>query len=188
MKTMDERNETEAAGESDHSTEFLQLLATYDRALSLYVYGLIPHQADADDILQQTKMIMWRSFSQFQLGTNFIAWARKIAFHQILGHRRKKKKDHLPLSDEMLDLVGEEIAEITDSEYLRKQALQICLNHLKDEHRKMMLMRYEEEMEVDEIAAKTASTPGAVYRALSRLRLGLLDCINTRLASETTLS
>ncbi len=174
--------------ESDHSTEFLKLLSAHDRSLSLYVYGLVPHQADADDILQQTKMVMWRSFSKFQLGTNFIAWARKIAFHQILGYRRKKKKQHLPLSDEMLDMVGEEIAEITDHEYLRRQALQSCLNHLKEEHRKLMLMRYQEEMEVDDIAKKMNSTPGAVYRALSRLRLSLLDCINTRLSSETTLS
>lgn len=177
----------EDKSENDHSTEFLQLLAKHDRALALYVYGLIPHQADADDILQQTKMIMWHSFSQFEMGTNFIAWARKIAFHQILGHRRKTKKQHLPLSDEMLDLVGEEIAEITDHEHLRKQALQSCLNHLRDDHRKMMLMRYAEEMEVDEIAKRTATTPGAVYRALSRLRLSLLDCITNRLKSETIL-
>ncbi len=27
---------------NDHSTEFLQLLATHDRALSLYVYGSSP--------------------------------------------------------------------------------------------------------------------------------------------------
>jgi len=173
--------------ESDQSTEFLQLLASHDRALSLYVYGLVPHQADADDILQQTKMVMWRAFSQFEMGTNFIAWARRIAFHQILSYRRKRKRDHLPLSDEMLDQVGEQIAEITDQEYQRKQALQSCLNHLKADHRKMMLMRYEDEMEVDEIARKIHTTPGAVYRALSRLRLSLLDCIRNRLKSETSL-
>ncbi len=185
---MDTDHKPHTGEDSDQSTEFLKLLSAHDRSLSLYVYGLVTHQADADDILQQTKMVIWRSFSQFQPGTNFIAWARKIAFHQILGYRRKKKKQHLPLSDEMLDMVGEEIAEMTDHEYLRKQALQSCLNHLKADHRKMMLMRYQEEMEIEDIAKKSNSTPGAVYRALSRLRLSLLDCINTRLKSETTLS
>ena len=174
--------------DSDHSTEFLQLLAAHDRALSLYVYGLVPHQADADDILQETKMVMWRCFSQFKIGTNFIAWARKIAFHQILSYRRKKKKAHLPLSDEMLDHVGEKIAELTDHQHLRKSALQSCLNNLKEDHRKMMLMRYDEEMEVEEIASAINSTPGAVYRALSRLRMSLLDCISNRLKSERNLS
>ena len=173
--------------ERDHSTDFLRLLTEHDRALSLYVYGLVPYQADADYILQQTKMVMWRSFSQFETGTNFIAWARKVAFHQILGYRRKRKKDHLPLSDEMLEQVGEEIAEMTDHEHLRRQALQSCLNNLKDDHRRMMLMRYAEEMEVDDIAEKLSTTPAAVYRALSRLRMGLLDCITNRLHSDIPL-
>ncbi len=173
---------------SDDSTEFLQLLAAHDRALSLYIYGLIPHHADADDILQETKMIMWRCFSQFEIGTNFIAWARKIAFHQILSYRRKKKKAHLPLSDEMLDHVGERIAHITDHEQLRKNALQSCLNNLKNEHRKMMLLRYDDEMEIEDIAAEVHTTPAAVYRALSRLRLSLLDCITNRLKTEHPLS
>ncbi len=158
----------------------------HDRALSLYVYGLVSHHADADDILQETKMIMWRCFSQFEIGTSFIAWARKTAFHQILDYRRKKKKAHLPLSDEMLDHVGEKIAGLTDHEHLRKNALQSCLNNLKDEHRKMMLMRYDDEMEVEEIAIATNTTPGAVYRALSRLRMGLLECIGKRLKTETS--
>lgn len=178
----------EKNNDNDHSTEFLQLLAKHDRALSLYVFGLIPHNADADDILQETKMIMWRCFDQFEIGTNFIAWARRIAFHQILTYRRKKKKDHLPLSDEMLDQVGERIAELTDQEHLRKNALQSCLNNLKDDHRKIMLLRYDEEMEIDDIAATVKTTPGAVYRALSRLRLSLLDCINNRLKTNLPLS
>ncbi len=165
----------------DQSTEFLQLLSTHDRPLSLYVYGLVPHQADADDILQQTKMIMWRSFSDFEIGTNFIAWARKIAFHQILTYRRKRKKQHLPLSDEMLESLGEEISEITDQQAQRRQALQNCLNNLKDEHRRMMLLRYDEELGVDAIAEQINTTPAAVYRALSRLRLSLVDCIEGRL-------
>lgn len=176
------------AAPDDHRTEFLQLLASNDRRLALYVYGLVPHQADADDILQQTKMIMWRSFPQFKLGTNFIAWARKIAFHQILTYRRKRKKEHLPLSDEMLESLGEEISEITDQQDQRRQALQTCLNNLKDQHRKIMLLRYQEELDVEDIAAQTNSTPTAVYRALSRLRLTLVECIENRLKLQKTLS
>jgi RNA polymerase sigma-70 factor (ECF subfamily) len=48
-----------------------------------------------------------------------------------------------------------------------------------------MLLRYEEELEIDEIATKMDSTPSAIYRSLSRLRLSLLDCISSRIKSET---
>ena len=59
----------------DPSTEFVTLLARHDRALSLYVYGLIPRQADADDILQQTKLIMWKCFQDFEVRLTAIAIA-----------------------------------------------------------------------------------------------------------------
>lgn len=169
---------------SDPNTEFLTLLTTHDRALSLYVYGLVPQQADADDILQQTKMVMWRSFSQFESGTNFIAWARKIAFHQILGYRRQTKRAHLPLSDEMLEQIGHEVAKLSDQGQARREALESCLHKLPTEHRQILLMRYFEDLEVDQIAERIDSTAGAVYRALSRLRFVLLECVETRLKNE----
>jgi len=168
----------------DPSTDFLTLLTRHDRALSLYVYGLVPAQADADDILQQTKMVMWKSFSQFEPGTNFIAWARKIAFHQILGYRRQTKRAHLPLSEEMLEQLGHEVAKLSDHGQARREALESCLHKLPVEHRRILMMRYFDDLEVDQIAERVDSTAGAVYRALSRLRFTLLECVETRLKNE----
>jgi len=166
----------------DSSTEFVTLLARHDRALTLYVYSLVPQTADADDVLQQTKLILWKHFADFELGTNFIAWARKTAFHQILAYRRKSKRDPLPLSDEMLDYVSDKVAVLTDHDQTRREALESCLHRLTADHRRLVLLRYQEDLEVDEIAQKLSSTPGAVYRALSRLRLTLVDCVTSRLA------
>ena len=172
----------------DPSTEFVTLLARHDRELSLYVYSLVLRQADADDILQQTKLILWKHFADFALGTNFIAWARKTAFHQILAYRRKSKRDPLPLSGEMLEYVSEKVAALTDHDQTRREALESCLHRLPADHRRLVLLRYQEELEVDEIAEKLSSTPGAIYRALSRLRIGLVDCVSSRLARLTSVS
>lgn len=168
----------------DPSTDFLTLLTKHDRALSLYVYGLVPIHADADDILQQTKMIMWKNFAQFEPGTNFPAWARKIAFHQILGYRRRNKRVHLPLSEETLEQVGHEVARLSEHGQARREALESCLHKLPAEHRQIILLRYYENLEVDEIAQRINSTAGAVYRALSRLRHTLLECVEGRLKTE----
>jgi RNA polymerase sigma-70 factor (ECF subfamily) len=166
---------------ADPNTEFVELLARHDRALTLYVYGLVPLHADADDVLQQTKMIMWKCFGDFETGTNFIAWARRIAFHQILGYRRKSKRDPLPLSDEMMEKIGDRLADMSEHEQIRCEALESCLHRLSGEHRRLIHLRYHEDLGVDEIAGKLSSTPGAVYRALSRLRLGLVDCVRSRI-------
>jgi len=172
----------------DPSTEFITLLTQHDRSLTLYVYGLVSQQADADDILQQTKMVMWRCFSQFESGTNFIAWARKIAFHQILGYRRQHKRAHLPLSEEMLEQVGHEIARLSDQGNERRDALRQCVQKLPDEHRQIIRLRYDEELEVDQIAEKIDRTTGAVYRALSRLRYHLLECVERQMKPESNRS
>lgn len=168
--------------QTDRSTEFIGLLTQHDRALGTYVYSLVPASADADDILQQTKMVMWRHFDRFEPGTNFLAWARKIAFHQILGHRRRLKRGHLPLSEEMLEAIGVEVERLADQGGGRREALQSCLGKLPREHRQLVLLRYFEDLGVPEIAARLGSTVAAVYRALSRVRLALLDCVQKQTA------
>jgi RNA polymerase sigma-70 factor (ECF subfamily) len=129
--------------------------------------------------------LLWKHFAEFQSGTNFIAWARKTAFHQILSYRRKSKRDPLPLSDEMLETVSGKVAALTDHDQTRREALESCLHRLSADQRRLILLRYQEELEVDEIAQKLTTTPGAVYRALSRLRLTLVDCVTSRLASHS---
>ena len=167
--------------ESDRSTEFLTLLTQHDRALGMYVYALVSPSTDADDILQETKMVMWRCFDQFELGTNFIAWARKIAFHQILTYRRQRKREHLPLSEEMLEAISHEVVRLSEKGDDRREALQTCLRKLPVEHRQIVLLRYFEDLEVDQIAERIQSTSGAVYRALSRVRFSLLECVEKQM-------
>lgn len=163
--------------ESDRTQEFLELLTQHDRALGVYVYSLVPRTADADDILQQTKMILWRCFDQFEPGTNFLAWARKTAFHQILTYRRQTKREHLPLSEETLDALHNEVARLSDQGDDRREALKACLAKLPKEHRQLVMLRYFEEMEIEGIAEQIRSTVAAVYRALSRVRFALMECI-----------
>ena len=169
--------------EADRTTEFLDLLTRHDRALALYVYGLVPSSADAEDILQQTKMLLWREFSRFEPGTHFLAWARKIAFHQILSWRRKRQRGHLPLSDEMLESLSHEIEKLADQGD-RREALRDCLSKLPHEHRQLVLLRYYEDLEIEQVAERVKSTAGAVYRALSRVRQSLLVCVEKELSQS----
>jgi len=172
------------AAAADRTQEFLELLTQHDRALSVYVYSLVQTGADADDILQQTKMILWRCFDQFERGTNFIAWARKTAFHQILTHRRQKKREHLPLSEETLEALHVEVARLSDQGDDRREALRACLARLPTEHRQMVTLRYFEDLEIETVAERIKSTVAAVYRALSRVRYTLMECVNKQLKEE----
>ncbi len=166
-----------SAESPDRATQFLELLNAHDRALSLYVYGLVPRDAEAEDILQQTKMLLWKHFGDFEPGTNFLAWARKTAFHQVLTHRRRKKREHLPLEEEVLEALGAAVAELASEAPARHEALRMCVSRLPAEHRRLVQLRYFQELEIHDIARQIQRTEGAVYRALSRIRMTLMECV-----------
>ncbi len=168
----------------ERTQEFMELLTEHDRALGVYVYSLVRDSADADDILQQTKMILWRCFDQFEPGTNFLAWARKTAFHQVLTYRRQAKREHLPLSEETLEALHHEVERLGDAGSARREALRACLAKLPAEHRQLVLLRYFEDLEIEQVAGRVRSTVAAVYRALSRVRYALLGCMEKELGKE----
>lgn len=161
----------------DHTAQFLELLNANDRALSLYVYGLVPRDSEAEDLLQQTKMLLWKHFDDFTLGTNFLAWARKTAFHQVLTYRRKKKRQHLPLEEKTLEALGAAVSDLAENGTARHEALRACVSRLPTEHQQLVRLRYFQEMEIADIAKKVERTEAAVYRALSRVRMALMECV-----------
>lgn len=165
----------------DRAEEFVFLLARHERPLGAYVMTMVPHAQDADDILQEAKVVMWRSFAQFQTGTNFGAWARKVAFHQVLAFRKRKHRDRLDFSEDFLRTVADEAE--TSAEHLeqRERLLHECIAKLPTDHRETLHLRYQENLSLEEMAARLGRTAGALYRLLSRVRHVLHDCVTKNL-------
>lgn len=165
---------------------YLQLLNTHERALAAYVYALVNDRADAEDILQNSRLTMWKRFSDFSEGTNFLAWARKIALHQILNYRRsEKRKPRYATDPAFLEAVAREIDQQSDHLQKRSEALRKCLTRLPDKQKRTILLRYYEDADISEIAQKTERTEGAVYRLLSRIRESLNECVTRQLRNTS---
>src|SRR5687767_8306659 len=79
----------------DAVEEFVRLLSQNQRRLLLYVLTLVPRLNDAEEVVQETNLVLWRDYANFQPGTNFVAWAFKVAFFQVLAWRKKKQRDRL---------------------------------------------------------------------------------------------
>jgi RNA polymerase sigma-70 factor (ECF subfamily) len=177
--------EAEPSAESDRTEAFLRLLTEHERRLAIYVTGLVVCPQDAQDVLQEGKIVMWRQFHQFELGTNFAAWARKILFYQILAFRRRSKRDRSEfLSDRLLETLSEESeSAIREQRWQkREKALQECVTKLSGEHREILELRYRDEASIEGISRRTERTEGAVYRLLSRLRKNLHQCVEKELS------
>ena len=174
--------------EKPEPEDYLRLLATHERSLSIYVHSLVLNTADAEDILQECKVVLWKKFEQFEQGTNFLAWARKVALHQILNYRRVTKRRPMSQLDQtFIESVADEIDRRSAQLTQRSEALQNCLKKLPEPQRQLIIWRYYEEDGIEGIARKTKRSEGAIYRALSRIRSLLNNCISKTLKDATAL-
>lgn len=170
--------------DSDRVDEFVRLLGQNQRRLFLYVLSLVPRWNDAEEIIQETNLVLWREFGQFQPGTNFTAWACKVAFHQVLAWRKRRQRDRLEFSPAFLEAVADEMTSAADVLDERAHALAGCIDRLPPGQRDLLRLRYTDGLAIEAIARRVDRSVEAVYRALSRIRQALHQCVSRRLAKE----
>jgi RNA polymerase sigma-70 factor (ECF subfamily) len=163
---------------SDDAYErFTGLLTKHHAALMGFILSLRPNWADAEDLLQQASVVMWRKFSEFQPGTSFAAWGCQIARFLVLNHVRKIARDPHVFSEELLDVMSREGAEDVDRLQSQRAALTRCVEKLDAKARRILARCYEAGASVKDVADRLGSTPNAVYKALNRIREALLACV-----------
>ncbi len=164
---------------SPRTEEFIELLALHDPAISAYVMSLVPSNSDAQDILQETKIALWRSFEQFEAGTNFAAWARRAALNRVLDYRKRKGREAqwLWFSEDCYELLAEEFEANADHRAENANRLRACIAKLQPQHRQIITLRYFHDATVEDVAARVNRTVEATYRVLSLTRLTLRKCM-----------
>lgn len=166
------------------SVEFIQLFTRHQRRLYLFILAQVPNPVDAEEILQETNVVIWNKFRQFRPGTNFLAWICQIANYEVLKYRSRRKRDRHYFSDEFLEQVAADALTRAEELESRRAALVHCLGKLREQDRQLIQTRYapgENGKRVAEILGRPANS---VYQSLSRIRRTLLECINRRLAAE----
>jgi RNA polymerase sigma-70 factor, ECF subfamily len=169
---------------SNSADQIVQLLTNIQQQLTRYVRTLVPNRTDAEEVLQETNLFIWRHADEFEPGTNFAAWASKIAFFQVLTFRKRQSRSRLYFSDELVEqlaqsTVGRGCGETTDAE-----ALDLCMDKLSRQDRELMELRYEPGATVESISRQVGRSTKAIYAALGRIRTWLLDCMQ-RTVSES---
>jgi RNA polymerase sigma-70 factor (ECF subfamily) len=70
-------------------SEFVLLITSHQAAIYAYVLTLLPDRVAAQDILQETNLVLCRKRDEFEPGTNFKAWAFSIAYWQTMAHLKR---------------------------------------------------------------------------------------------------
>ena len=168
---------------ADERERFLSLLGEHEAQLMGFLCAIAPNYQDAEDLLQQTVLTMWQKFDQFEPGTSFVAWGRKIARFKAMNLMRSRRLT--PLDDEVIDLLLVTEAERDHDERLaRRRALSGCMEKLSPADRGLIEGAYGGAQSIKELAASVGRSAGGVYNSLARIRAALLACIETALARE----
>lgn len=173
--------------DSNQHDEFVLQVINAQTRMYAYILSLVLDRDRARDILQQTNLVMLQKEPEFEHGTNFLAWAYKVAFYEVLAERRARQRDKHLFNDELLALVATRMTTRNQSLDDRSAALEHCLGMLSPEHRSLIIERYRADGKVSTLAERLNKTPAAVSALLYRIRSVLLECVERKLGQAGAL-
>ena len=156
----------------------------YQRRLFAYIHTLVTSRSDAEDILQEASLTICEKFSDFETGTNFYSWACQIAYWKVRAARKKYATSKVVFNEEVLEVISQTRVEMEEELDYRHGALSKCLQKLNERDRRMVLTRYESGQNVTAAAQASGRTVQGAYKALTRIRKVLFDCVSLELTIQ----
>src|SRR5262245_8757996 len=163
--------------------EFARYLAENQARLYGYIHSLVPDLNHADDLYQQTALILWSKFGEFDPDRSFFAWACGVARLEAANFVRSLARQRRFFGHDLNLLLVEAHEEMTDDEQAdRREALSRCVEKLAPADRALLTECYADPAGVHAAAARRNRSPHSVYNSLRRIRQALFDCVTRTLA------
>jgi RNA polymerase sigma-70 factor (ECF subfamily) len=169
---------------SERIEEFTRLLAQHQSRIYNYIFTILPNWADADEVFQETCVVLWRKFEEFRPDSNFFQWAARIAYFKVLSFRKQQKRSFLMGSDAFVELIAEQMNARTDHLVERERLLAGCIAKLRESDRDVINRRYSPGGSAKGVADQLQRPVKSIYAALGRIRRALLECVERALVAE----
>lgn len=174
-----------ARGLKHRDPELLDLLIEqYQFRLFRYLLHLTASRERAEDFFQETWVRVLERGAQYDGKWKFEAWLFTIARNLVLDWHRRKKPESLdslagPDEDATFDVKDEKSTSPLES-YLnteQREGMHASLGRIPAVYREVLVLRFQEEMQLEEIAG-VLSTPvstvkSRLYRGLESLRVAM---------------
>jgi RNA polymerase sigma-70 factor, ECF subfamily len=164
--------------------EFVRLFQQHERGLYGYILALVPNVVAADEVSQDTNLLLWKEFNRSDSIRDFGAWARTIAYYQVLTYRKATNRERLQFDSELLDVLADRAAARWDQLAARQNYLMDCLPQLSEFKQQVIRLCYRFEMTAKAIAEQLGRKVAVVEKTLVRSRLALRECIETAMRRE----
>jgi len=170
---------------------FADLLRLHQAPVRAYIGGYVRHAEVIEDLAQEAFLNAYRKLDTYRGDAPFRIWLLSIARNLALTHLRDDRRRRTrPAGDLRSALAGwveqriESVGANLSAFERRASALETCLSALPPASASLIREYYLHGRATDEIAQGEGKQPGAVQRALSRVRQALRRCIESRLDEQ----
>jgi len=164
------------AGESEC---FGILINRHLGALKRCISTMTRNGTDADDLLQDVLLKVWRRLSTFRSESSFRTWMTRVAINEVLQTYRKEQRNPRCQAHEDLD----EFVSREESPYRRlirveaTKTVRSAVATLPEMYREVLILRDIEQFSTEETAQSIRATAAAVKTRLFRARLMLSSAL-----------
>ncbi|MBY8858046.1 RNA polymerase subunit sigma-70 [Nocardia sp. CA2R105] len=178
---------------------FVQQTEPFRRELLAHCYRMLGSVHDAEDLVQETYLLAWRSFDSFEGRSSLRSWLYRIATNACLKTLQRQSNRLLPsglggaelnplappvaggaevvwlepIPDAMIGSLSGDPAAVAATREGVRLALIACLQHLSAPQRAVLILRDVLAFPAHEVAAILGTTTAAVKSTLQRARARL---------------
>ncbi|WP_375252379.1 MULTISPECIES: RNA polymerase sigma factor [Dokdonia] len=152
-----------ASLQKDDTRSFSLLLDTYQKPLYWHIRGIVKNHEDADDVLQNVFIKVYKSIKNFKGDSKLYTWLYRIATNESLTFLKKRAKQAQISSEELQDRI---IENLESDVYFTGNDIQIALEkaltQLPEKQRLVFQMKYYQDMKYDDISEILGTSVGAL--------------------------
>jgi RNA polymerase sigma-70 factor, ECF subfamily len=159
---------------------FNQLVLKYQERLYWQIRKIVIDHDDADDVLQNTMIKVWRSLGNFRSESGLYTWLYRIATNEALSFLKQKKKKSFA---SWMDVEQQMFENIEADPYFQGDEIQLKLQQaiikLPDKQRIVFNMKYFDNVKYEEMSKILGTSVGALkasyHHAVKKIESMLKD-------------
>jgi RNA polymerase sigma-70 factor (ECF subfamily) len=160
-------------------SEFEVLVRRHNQRLYRAARAIMKSDDEAEDIVQQAWLEVFRHLDQFRGDAAFTTWATRITVNAGINHARKR-----PMIAEVQDVVADEKPDEDVERAELGKLLEQSLDRLPQGNREVMVLRDVLELDTAETAAMLGLSEEAVRVRLHRARAAVAADLTERMISK----
>ena len=142
---------------------FTQLVKKYQEKIYWHIRRMVIDHADADDVLQNTLIKIWKGLENFREESQLFTWLYRIATNETLSFLAQQQRKATQSLDEITESLANKVkADLHFNANQLEWRLQLAIQELPEKQRVVFHLRYYDAMPYEEMSKVLDTSEGAL--------------------------